>query len=623
MIMIKRSSFCTFLLFFLFLFLIFPKYSFSFRDLGIPIKEAVVWGAYIGPGKSGEKDTIYVSLGRYNESMSLLAINPDTGETKQFDSPIHSEMGSWGFTIDNENRIYVGTYYNAHLLRFDPKTEKWEDLGRPAGATESFICALTTSPDGKIWGGTFPSAKLFSYDPKTGETKDYGRMDEKQFYCYPIAGLDGLIYCAIRFEKTNIIIFDPMKGEKISLIPIGERKPGWLSLIKGEDGKIYSKLPSGKWFRITESKKLVEVKELEIPFPKRSLPDGREFQLIENHTIRIFNPIKKEKKDIPLRYEASGAFIFLVGSGPEDRIYGSSMLPLRLFVYDPKDKSLINLGKASYSNGEIYSMVSYDGKLYFCSYPNARISVYDPKKSVRFGDDEDANPRDLGPLGEGQDRPRAMIKGPNGKLYIGTYPDYGLHGGALSVYDPKTKEKRVYRHIISNQSIASLAYIKKFNLIVAGSSIKGGGGTRAIEKEARIILWDPKEEKKIFEIIPIAGAKTVLSISVINEGLVYGITDQEKVFVFDPEKKEIKKVFDLGLKEPLEISLIYGQDGLIYGLTKSEIFLIDPKKDQIKTIAQSPVPITAGIAISGGKIYFGSYAHLYEFEIPISSLISK
>ncbi|MBS3920989.1 MAG: hypothetical protein KG012_19115 [Deltaproteobacteria bacterium] len=590
--------------------------TFAFRNLGVPVKEGISWGSYAGPGKTGKIDTIYIVLGRYKESIALLAVHPDTGEIRQYNGPLPNEMGSWGFTIDQENRIYLGTYYNAHLLRFDPKTEKWDDLGRPGGESESFICSLTTAPDGKIWGGTFPSAKLFSFDPKTGETKDFGRMDDKQFYCYPTAGSDGLIYCAIRFEKTDIVVFDPVKETKTSLIPFEERRSGWLSLTRGENGKVYAKFPSGRWFRIEDGKNLLEVMESEIPFSKRGLPDGRQFHLVDTNTLKIQNPATKEEKEIPLRHEASGAFLFVVGSGPDGRIYGSSMLPLRLFVYDPVDQSLTNLGKAAHTGGQVYSMGSYEGKLYLCSYPSARLSVYDPKKPLKFGDGEDANPRDLGALGEGQDRPRAMIAGPHGRLYIGSYPDYGLHGGAISVYDPKKNERRVYRHIIKDQSIASLAYIEKLDLIAAGSSVRGGGGTRAVEKEAKLILWEPKEEKKVFEIVPVPEARTILSLAATLDGLVYGVTDNEKVFVFDPDKREVRKVFDLGLKRPVEVSLQMGPDGLLYGLTQEMIYFIKPGKDEVFPMAKPPVPITSGMAILGREVYFGSHANLYEFEIP-------
>ena len=611
------------LLFFIFilpfLILIFVlSASFAQKDLGAPVSEPIIWGAYAGPGKTGILDTIYLSVSQYDAPLFLLAVNPDTGQMRQFNGPLSSEMGSWGFTVDHENRIYLGSYYNAHLLRFDPRTEKWEDLGRPAGGKESFICAVTTAPDGKIWGGTYPSANLFSYDPKTGVTENFDRIDPDQFYCYPTAGEDGLIYCAVQFEKMDIVVFDPEKKTRTSLILRESRKPGRVTLVKGKDGRIYSKLStSDEWFLVEEGKRLVEVSPSSVPFVPRALPDGRVFSFIENNILRIETPATRERKEIPLRYDAAGAYIFVVGTGPDGKIYGSSMLPLRLFVYDPTSQSLTNLGRVPRANGEVYSMGSFDGKLYLCSYPEARLSVYDPSKPLRVGDGEDANPRDLMSMGEELYRPRAMIAGPHGKVFIGGYPDYGLLGGAIGVYDPKKNEKRVYRHIIQNQSIASLAYIEKFDLIAGGSSVRGGTGTRAIEKEAKLMLWDPKKEEKIFETVPVPEAKTILSLAVSVEGLLYGITDNEKVFVFEPEKREVKKILDLGFKEPREISLQLGPDLRLYGLAKEAVFFIDPRNDQVSLVKKPSVPIHSGMAMIGRKIYFGSGANLYEFEIPL------
>ena len=602
---------------FLFLFL-FSETSFAQRNLGIPIREAIVWGAYVGPGKTGKMDTIYLSLGQYKAPLFLLAVDPDTGKMKQFNCPLSSEMGSWGFTIDHQNRIYLGSYNNAHLLRFDPKTEEWEDLGRPGGETESFICKITTAKDGKIWGGTFPSAKLFSYDPGTGVTQNYGRMDSNQFYCYPTAGDDGLIYCAIQFEKMDIVVFHPEIQTKTSLISSENRTPGRVSLVQGKDGKVYTKFSnSEQWFRIERGEKMVEVSKSEVPFPQSGFPDGRRFRVFDNSILRIENPSTQGEKDIPLQYEAAGSYIFVVSPGPDNKIYGSSMLPLRLFTYDPLAQTHHNLGKASYSNGEIYSMGSHEGKLYMCSYPEARLSVYDPKKPLKFGDQEDSNPKDLGPIGEMQYRPSALIAGPQGRVYIGSYPDYGTLGGALSVYDPKKNEKRVYRHIVQNQSIASLAYIEKFDLIAGGSSIRGGTGTHTTETEARLILWDPKEEKKVFEMIPVPEAKTILSLAATADGRLFGITNNEKVFVFDSEQREVNKVFDLGFKEPREISLQLGPDLKLYGLAREVIFSIDPKNDRVSSVANPSSPIHSGMAILNNKIYFGSGANLWEFEIPI------
>jgi hypothetical protein len=425
-----------------------------------------------------------------------------------------------------------------------------------------------------------------------------------------------LVYCAIQFARIDIVVFDPEKKTKTSLIPPESRRPGRVNLIKGRDRKIYVKLStSDTWFQI-EGERRVEISKSDIPFPQSGLPDGRTFRLTDGNLLRVENPVTQEAKEIPLRYEAAGAFIFVVGKGPDGKVYGSSMLPLRLFVFDPRTSSFRNLGRASKAEGEVYSMGTLDGKLYLCSYPEARLSVYDPDKPLRFGDSENANPRDLGPLGEELYRPRAMVAGPHGNVYIGGYPDYGLLGGAIGVYDAKKNEKRVYRNIVENQSIASLAYIDKLDLMAAGSSVRGGTGTRAVEKESKLILWDPKEEKKIFEIVPVPEAKTILSLAVAADGTLYGITNNEKVFVFDPEKKEIKKILALGFKEPGEVSLQLGPDSRLYGLAKEAVFLIDPKNDQISLVGKLTAAIDSGMAILGRKIYFGSGASLWEFEIP-------
>jgi outer membrane protein assembly factor BamB len=615
--MMNRSSFLLVPLLMLALSTPLPARAEAFRNLGVPVRDAICWRVFAGPGKNGTRNTLYLSCGQFNASLFLYAVNPDTGEGRQYNGPLSSEMGSWGFTLDHDNRIYLGTYYNAHLLRFDPGTEKWEDLGRPCGESESFICGLTTAPDGKIWGGTYPSARLFSFDPKTGQTRDFGRMDPDQFYCYPTAADDGTIYCTILFAKKDLVRFDPRIETTVSLLPPDERKPGRITLIKGTDSKVYARfLDPDRWFRIDPEGKLIETPQPEIPLPKDVLPDGRQFLFADNRTLRMTDPSTREAREIDLRYEAAGSYIFVVGAGPDGRIYGSSMLPLHLFSYHPAEGELNQLSRLPLSGGEIYSMGSFDGKLYFCSYPGAKLWVYDPKKAFRPGQGEDANPRDLGPMGGQQDRPRAMIAGAYGKVFIGSYPDYGQMGGAISVYAPATGEKKVYRHIIENQSIASLVDVPSFGLIAAGSSVRGGNGTRATEKEAKLILWDPGEEKKVFELVPVPEAKTILSLVSTRAGRVYGVTNTEKVFVFDVEKREVRKVFDLGFKDPLDISLQLGPDDKIYGLAEEALFTIDPATDQVSLLAKPPEPIDSGMTIVGGKIYYGAGANLWEYEIP-------
>ena len=128
-------------------------------------------------------------------------------------------------------------------------------------------------------------------------------MDPDQFYCYPTAGEDGLIYCVIQFEKTDIVVFDPKGKKKNSLISPAERKAGRISIVKGKDGKIYTKLLTrDSWYRIEGGERLVLISSSDIPFPEKSLFDGRQFQLLDQRTLKIQNPATRGKRDLPELY---------------------------------------------------------------------------------------------------------------------------------------------------------------------------------------------------------------------------------------------------------------------------------------------------------------------------------
>jgi len=70
--------------------------------------------------------------------------------------------------------------------------------------------------------------------------------------------------------------------------------------------------------------------------------------------------------------------------------------------------------------------------------------------------------------------------------------------------------------------------------------------------------------------------------------------------------------------EPRDTSLQLGPDGKLYGLSKEAIFSIDPTDDHLSLVTKPSVPIDSGMAILSRKIYFGSGANLFEFEIPSS-----
>jgi hypothetical protein len=118
--------------------------------------------------------------------------------------------------------------------------------------------------------------------------------------------------------------------------------------------------------------------------------------------------------------------------------------------------SLYMIPKATHQNleGSLFQWRNlFDGvsrrRLYLCSIPRADSPCM-TKETSSVWRQEDSN-QELIPWEELY-RPRAMVAGPHGKS-IGGYPDYGLIGGAIGVYDPKTNGKRIFRNVVENQAL--------------------------------------------------------------------------------------------------------------------------------------------------------------------------
>jgi hypothetical protein len=118
----------------------------------------------------------------------------------------HSGSGYTAIEYGPDGKVYVGTAWyggSAHLIRFDPQTEKWENLFDAHSITREkmtaldaqgkFHAKLLVDGDGLIWAATkhgneefvqrpeygedaggYPGGHLFSYNPKTNEVVDHG-----------------------------------------------------------------------------------------------------------------------------------------------------------------------------------------------------------------------------------------------------------------------------------------------------------------------------------------------------------------------------------------------------------------------------------------------------------------
>lgn len=169
-----------------------------------------------------------------------------------------------------------------------------------------------------------------------------------------------------------------------------------------------------------------------------------------NREIAFFNIETKSVVTYPSVAKGTPSVIQAIEKGPDGKLYISGVQTSKGAIFDPEDGI-----KTSFLLGQGDSMGAFEEKMLIGVYPDGNIHEFDTRKAP-----SNENPKLLFQLGEEQDRINDIISA-DGKVFIGSIPDYGKLGGALTVYDPGTEgeaKHRFYRNIIKDQCVISLAY---------------------------------------------------------------------------------------------------------------------------------------------------------------------
>jgi hypothetical protein len=597
------------------------------RDIGIPVRSVNWVRLHAGRNKDGAP-CIYATMGQQADNLFVLQIDPETGETRQFVSKVPSSNYPTATFMSRTGHLYIGAAYAGHLLRFDPGEDALEALGPISPGAATFPCRIDEDDDGRIWIGSYGTADLTSYDPNTGQFTNHGRMDDVDMYNYPLVSDDGKIACLIRMTEPKVVVFDPETETKQIVGPVTVKGQDTIDLYRGSDGRLYIRSSKGNF--VIQGMEAVPVDSLPGSMSVSSgLPDGTTFGFVDS-AEQIYRKLRIKKPDgeariLDLDYEASGSDIFYVHAGPDGRIYGSSILPLHLFRYDPESQELLDMGRCSAATGEAYSMATLDGKIYICSYPGARISQYDPTQPYHFGDQPGDNPRDLGRIDDISYRPRSTLTGPLGRVWTASIPDYGLWGGPLSYYDPQIEEKKAYYRICGDGSCYTLAHLEDQGLIAVGTTISGGSGTLPKVDQAVLFLWDYRAERKVWEGTPDRPVSTFNALLTGPDGRLYGTIRggdlADEIFVFDPESREFAHRLRPPSGRPLDLGLQNGPDGMIYGFTNSCIYRLDPSSLAVEEVVRGSFGIAGPIL--GQEIYFATGHRLRAARIDFANEESK
>jgi outer membrane protein assembly factor BamB len=560
----------------------------SFEDLGTFIGAGGAKGTLVAPGPNGT-ERLYTNY-TYLSSMDIVGFERGTGKYKVWRS---DEGGAWAMETDADGRLYIGTYYKGHLIRLDPKTDKLKDFGQ-AVSGEEYIWNLSLGPDKMLYGCTFPGAKLFRFDPKTEKITDLGRMDPVDKYNRTLcAAPDGWVYCATGSEKANLVAYNIATKERRELIPAADRKPGFGTIVRGADQYAYATY-FGKTYQLRDGA-ATEITELPALRERLKWADG------------------ETAKD-PGTYVGRALPIFRVATGPDKKIYASGVLPEYLLRFDPADKKLVTMGLIP--GAEAYSMLAAYDKLFIASYTGATLQVYDPSQPFKPGQKRENNPSYYGSSAPDQNRPYDMTMGPDGKIYIANVPGYGIVGGALAWYDPKTDAIDHVPTPLAGHSIASVQALTK-PLLAVGTSTEAGSGARSVVTEASLFFWDTEKKTVAWQGVPVLGAKILSNLALGGDGLLYVSTEKE-IFAFDTTTHTV--VGKTALKEGsvIRAGMLALDDGRVVVITKSSAQMIRFANGKWTTdvFATTKLTMNTGKAVLDGWLYAAADNKLVRCKLP-------
>jgi outer membrane protein assembly factor BamB len=562
-------------------------------DLGRPVVGGWMGGGWVSHDPVQKMDWLWgAEFGQ--EGAMLFGVNVDTGEVVERHRISAREFS---VTVQHETgKLWIHTYHGINqpgnqLLSWSPETRQLRSHGFPPMSGQRFVGAIF-GLDGRLYLGTHPFGHLVSFDPRDETWRDHGCqapppiIPDQHIWCRPAAVTeDGQIVCNIVRERPGqIVAFSPANGETKQLSAMPGQLVNW---------------------SIGQPKVTANIRERTYTDARHSSPVVRHFD---------YQP-------------CVATDIVGLNKVPDGKIYGSTIISMHLFCFDPQTRALTDLGRVGWGGGEIYDVIAYKDKLYMGSYTGAYFAVYDPSKPWNPRPDaqgmaEDANPRNFGQLGEDMNRPFEYAVGPDDRIYIACRANYGISGGGLARFDPQTEGKKVFRDI--EQSVQCVAADDRY--VYGGTSIRGGRGCVDVTTQAKLFMFDLQQEQRVYECIPIAQAIAVtsLAISPITR-FIYGATDTGHLFAFDRDERQVVKVWELRSKgTPLMgvpeaygiIHLTAGSDGDIYGVTRTDVFKLDVSLDRVIYLDPPPIPDLYQIVEGApGVFYIGARSHLLEYHL--------
>lgn len=639
------------------------------QDLGQPITQILSHDQALGFGPDGEPQAYFIVGGNSNITAEFAVVDIRTMQTV-FSQRVPRGDTSWAIDWStHEKAVYIGISSSAgggELLRYRAEEGKLESLGYPVSGQR--LWRLDVAPDGVVFGGTYPGGILFAYDPYTRRTQSYGQVVPGESYVQGIEALETHVWFGTQ-PNAKLGRLDRQSG-KITMIPLPEPYAGWggattydlyerndllFARVTGDGTSVMLvyHIPTDKWvdaiaapgtravspldpndgrtvyFRLGNGSMAAYDTETltykQLAWAPTGIPGDFAWIDLQNPDypglslaftyyygrIYVYNPATGRSFMFQAELEGAANQLMTLTRGPDNMIYiGAYLSPPGMSRLDPATDKFELLAGA----GQIEGYGVLGSKLLFGVYPNAGLRSYDTRGVWGSG----SNPTAAVSTGYNQDRPKSFAALNDDLVVVASAPATGQHGGALTLWNPTTRDIQVFRNLIPQQAPISVAVYK--DTVFAGTTIHGGFGSSPIAHEAVLFEWDPVTHEVLGRWVPVKGAAMVSALTWGPDGYLYGLATGT-LFQFDPEKRAVVRTLPLSNRN---FNFAYGDDlGLhfidehLYVTTRGILFHVDLETWTPTTLVDGKA-IKGGVTsdISGDLYFIGDNTHVYRLVPP-------
>ncbi|WP_147915930.1 carbohydrate binding domain-containing protein [Ruania zhangjianzhongii] len=627
------------------------------EDLGQPITGLTNAGAGYTEDAQGRDIGLVVAGGSPSQ---FSAVDLITGERLMTET-IEGSTLTWAYATTPDRMVYLATA-SGQVYRFDPDALTLTQIAdQPLG--ETYFWEAGVNADGDLFFATYPGGKLLGYQPETDTWQDYGTLVEGNSYARSLAVAGDDVYVGGGTATPSLTRVDTATGGTESIeLPAEYADQEFVYDVSLAGDTLFARvspantvlvysLTDGAWVdtienavglevspAVTTSDSGTERTEVLIPeigggmiaydldtreqravsidlggasargwavmdvglegFPGESLVTAT-----SKAVFHVWNPQTGETRLMRTDAMPTPFQIRSLGTGPQgDAWVGGYASPPGIAQVDAETgQSVLRPGP-----GQVEGMVAHGDDLVIGTYPGALLYTYDSTQDWENG----TNPPERVSIEHGQDRPVAWVSAGE-SVAIGTVPDYGHLGGALTFFDPDTQQMSVVEGVIEDQTVISLAYAD--GLVYGGTGIWGGLGIDPSTSEGQLFIFDPSTGEVVYQDVPVPGEENVSGLAFGPDGDLWGIT-ANTLFRFDPETREIverQRYFDVDDSAAYWTTreLVFRGDRLV-GQTAGRVFEIDPQTLQMTVIATG----TQNLAVDRlGSYYYNRGGTLYRW----------